>query len=145
MLIILLACIISGILYRAGGMGKGDECQPTWIPVWMRESWVRDWLCPLVFLVMIWLLGVKLHWTYLLFWGLSGMTLSTYWDELFGYDNFFAHGCGIGLVGFILYSSIPLYIIIARLIICTLGMGLWSKYIKTDVPQEMGRGVIFIL
>lgn len=145
---ILVACILSGILYRAGGMGKEDTTEPKWIPKWMRKSFVRDWLCPLIALITLWLMTgfiLSYWWAYLLFWGFSGVALSTYWDWLFGYDNYTMHGFMCGVAGIVLYwAGLTWWIILIRLIFC-LSMGLWSKFIKRDVPQETGRGVLFIL
>ena len=146
---VLIACIISGTLYRAGGMSKDKEANPTWIPMWLRKSWVRDWLCPaflLLPLLCFWRPSSLLDWGLLLpYYGLSGAALSTYWDWLFGEDNFYAHGFGCGLAGFCLITFVPWWILTLRLIICTVGMGLWSKWQDNDVWEECGRGVFFIL
>lgn len=146
----LIACILSGILYRAGGMGKDDTAEPKWIPKWLRKSWVRDWLCPacLFFtLFSFWGPFLLRGWGILLLsYVLLGGALSTYWDKLFGYDNYYAHGLGCGLAGIpLIWAGVPIWILLLRLVICTVGMGLWSKKIKRDVPQEIGRGVLFIL
>ena len=135
LLVLALAICFSGVLYRMGGSYKYDTLY-------------RDIGCPLVALATLWfLVGLtsSYWWAYLLFFGLSWAALTTYYDELFGYDNFFAHGFGCGLAGFALIMVIPWWIVLARLIICTLGMGLWSRYVERDIPQEIGRGVFFIL
>ena len=149
-LAILTACILSAILYRAGGMGKEDITEPKWIPKWLRKSWVRDWLCPACLclaLFSFWRPSSLLDWGILLLsYGLLGASLSTYWDEVFGYDNFWFHGFMCGLAGIpLLWVGVTWWVILARLTLCTVGMGLWSKFIKRDVPQELGRGVLFIL
>jgi hypothetical protein len=82
----------------------------------------------------------------LLFYILSGAALSTYWDFLFGYDNYWVHGFFCGLAGVpLIWAGIPWPLIVGRLIICTVGMGLWSKLVGKDYVEEMGRGVFFIL
>ena len=128
--------IVSGILYRLGGWEK-------------RNKLFRRLGCPLVLLVIILsLFGLKLGfwWAYLLTFGLSFGALTTYWDWLFGYDNYWFSGFMCGLAGIpLLWAGVPLYIILIRLIICTVGMGLWSKYTKNDVVEEIGRGVFFII
>jgi hypothetical protein len=149
-LVIVLACIVSAILYRAGGMGKEATAEPKWIPIWLRKSWVRDWLLPGVLLSSLFsLLGpfsfLSLGMV-LLFYILSGAALSTYWDFLFGYDNYWVHGFFCGLAGVpLIWAGIPWPLIVGRLIICTVGMGLWSKLVGKDYVEEMGRGVFFIL
>ena len=144
-----LAICASGIAYRAGGMGKEDTTKPTWIPKGLRKSWVRDWLCPLFLLLALltlWqpssLLGLAMLLPY---YGLSGGALSTYLDSIFGYDNYFAHGflCGIAALPLIVF--VPWWILVARIVICTLGMGLWSAKEDIDWKEEMGRGIFFVL
>ena len=145
----IIAAVISAILYRAGGMSKDDDAKPKWIPKWMRKSWVRDWLCPACLLIPIlicWQPTNLLGWlSILVYYGLSGAALSTYWDWLFGYDNYYMHGLGCGLAGLILLTFVPWWILISRLIICTMGMGLWSQEEDIDYLEEMGRGVFFII
>jgi len=149
-LFILIACVISAVLYRAGGMGKEATAEPKWIPLWLRKSWVRDWLLPGVLLSSLLPFFFTFSWLslgmVLLFYILSGAALSTYWDFLFGEDNFYAHGFFCGLAGIpLIWAGIPIWIIAGRLIICTVGMGLWSKLVGKDYVEEMGRGVFFIL
>lgn len=134
-LILLLACIVSGILYRMGGSDKYDT-------LW------RDLGCPGVMLVLVYsLFGFDLSkwWAYLLFFGLSWGALSTYLDSIFGYDNFYAHGFLCGLAGASLLCCVSGWILLVRLIICTFGMGWWSKGNRSAVLKEFGRGVFFIL
>ena len=144
-----IACVISAILYRAGGMGKEETANPKWMPMWLRKSWCRDWLLPALFLITVlcfWRPSSLLDWVMLLpYYGLSGGSLSTYWDWLFGEDNYYAHGFGCGLAGFCLITFVPWWVLTLRLIICTVGMGWWSKKQDIDWIEEMGRGVFFIL
>jgi len=148
-LIIIIACILSAILYRAGGMSKDDTTEPKWIPKWLRNSWCRDWLCPAclsLVLFSFWRPSSLLDWgMWLLFYGLSGGALSTYWDKLFGYDNFWFHGFMCGLAAVPLIVFVPWWIVLIRLIICTVGMGLWSAKIDKDWLEEMSRGTLFII
>lgn len=133
---ILSACALSGILYRMGGAAG-------------YNTKFRDLGCPTVLFIMIYLLfgmQVSAWWLYLLaFMGMFG-GLTTYMDSVFGYDNFYAHGALCGLAGIpLIWAGIPIWLVLARLIICPLGMGLWSKLVKKDIPQEIGRGIFFIL
>ena len=136
-LYILIACLFSGIAYRLGGTSKGTK-------------W-RDLGCPLVLIGLLLLNGyikltvVNLIALFLTF-GLSFGALTTYYDWLFGYDNYYAHGLGCGLAGIpLIWAGVPLWLILTRTMVCTVGMGLWSKYTKNDVVEEIGRGVFFIL
>ena len=135
-IVLLAGMILSAILYRMGG-ATGYNTK------------FRDLGCPLVALITLWLMkGIVLSywWVYLLFFGLSFGALTTYWDWLFGYDNFYAHGLGCSLATIpLLWVGLPWGIFILHTIICTIGMGLWSKFIGNDVQEEMGRGALFIL
>lgn len=147
--LIALACLVSAVLYRAGGMGKEVDAKPTWMPMKMRKSWVRDWLCPGVMLILVILLfgiHLKYWWCYIIFYPLSGAAFSTYWDKVFGTDNFYAHGLGLSLAMIpLLWCGLPWWILLVHGIVCTVGMGLWSNNIGTDWLEEMGRGVLYIL
>lgn len=135
-ILVLIATALSSIAYRAGG-AKG----------WNTKF--RDWGCPLVLLGLVGaIIGLKwASWTmYALTFGLSWMALTTYWDTVFGYDNHYVHGLGCGLAGIpLIWAGVPVWIIIARIVICTIGMGLFSKLIDNDVKEELARGIFFIL
>jgi hypothetical protein len=146
----LLAICLSGILYRAGGQGKESTANPKWMPIWLRKSWVRDWLLPALLLLPLlcfWQPSSLLSWALLLpYYGLSGGALSTYWDWTNkGEANFYLHGFACGLAGFCLITFVPWWVLTLRLIICTLGMGYFSKIIDFDELEEEIRGVFFIL
>jgi hypothetical protein len=144
MQIVLLAVssVICAVLYRAGGMSRDASAEPKWIPVCMRRSWVRDWIIPVVMYVPV-LISPCHAMMIILAIGLTGAALTTYWDEVFGYDNFWAHGFVIGLAAY------PLIVCGAdpwRLFIRALALGLlvggWSALIKKDWLEEMGRGFL---
>ena len=136
-MILLIASILSAVLYRCGGKGKPFNTK------------FRDVGCPLVLIALVMCLyGLRMGnwWAYVICFGLSWGALTTYWDWLFGYDNFFAHGLGCSLATIPLYwVGVPWWILLIHGVICTLGMGLWSKLIGNDVLEECGRGVLFIL
>ena len=138
MIILLVACILSAILYRLGGMGG-----------FKNAKLVRRLGCSLVFTLLV----VILHhpatlwgWLALLAtWGLSYGALTTYLDNIFGYDNYWAAGLLCGLAGLPLLVFCPWWIIGARLAINIVGQGFWSKIISWDIAEEAGRGIFFIL
>jgi len=137
MIIWLLAILLSAVLYRLGGIGKPFNTK------------YRDLGCPTVGLIAL-LLTNGFYWSdwwvYFLTLGLTFGTLTTYWDFLFHeVDNYYAHGFAIGAVGLLLCFVMPWWIPVARLVICTVGMGLWSKWIDQDWLEEGGRGALFIL
>lgn len=133
-LCLLLASSLSGVLYRLGGKGKPYNTK------------YRDLGCPTIAIALIWLLTGKFSITYVISFGLMFGALTTYWDKLFGYDNFWFHGFMCGLAGIpLIWCGVPIWIVISRIVICSVGMGLVSKFIGNDVLEEFGRGVFFIL
>jgi len=145
--IIWIICIVlSGILYRLGGAGqlKKDD---GWN--FARRSFVRDWLIPIPVIITLWqLFGLDSRWyLYLILWGLMGLALSTYYDPIFKYDNFFAHGAGVGLSIFPLFwTGVYWQLILIYTTLMCLGMGIIShKLKKTPVVKELCRGFLIVL
>lgn len=136
MIWVILACIASSALYRCGGKGKPFNTR------------YRDIGCSLVLIALTMaLFGIKeAFWAYILTFGLSWGALASYWgqdEKKFGY---FWHGLGCGLAGIpLIWVGVPLWVILTRLVICTVGMAVWSEIIGNDVMEEAGRGVIFII
>jgi len=134
--------LLSGILYRFGGSGKRGNSLD-----FLRDTITRDLGCPTCAtgLLLIFWQPVNLQgWLMVLlsFLALFG-ALTTYWDSVFGYDNFYAHGFMLGLAAFPLYwVGIPWWTIAIRCIVLTLGIGLWSKWTHWDILEEFGRGFI---
>jgi hypothetical protein len=84
-------------------------------------------------------------WGYLLTFGLSWAALSTYWDFLFGEDNFWFSGLICGVAGMpLLMCGVPWQVLVLRLAIVTIGWGIWSAIMGWDVAEEMGRGGLFV-
>ena len=143
LLISSIATILLAITYRAGGMSKDDTTKPTWIPKWLRNTKTRDLGCPLVCLSALLLMGIQTAWwihmiVFLIMFG----ALTTYWDKIFGYDNFYLHGLAIGLAYLPYLMVIPWYLLIIRAIIMGLFMGIWCKVFSNDLVEEYGRGGI---
>lgn len=141
----LLSIVSSAALYRAGGMSKEEK---SWIPRFMRKSWVRDWLCPacgLGVLLSWWQPSSLIGWLMvLLYYCLSGAALSTYWDSVFGYDNHYFHGFTAGLASFPLYwAGIHWYAVLISAIACGGLMGWLSAKTGNVNKEEYGRGAIF--
>jgi hypothetical protein len=133
LLFFLALCIGSAIFYRLGG-AKGYNTK------------FRDLGCPLMAVLALWfLLGKFSLLPYFLTFGLMFAALTTYWDEVFGYDNMYAHGFMIGLstlpfLGIILWWKIIIYAIILGL-----SMGLFSHKINVSaVVKELFRGFVII-
>jgi hypothetical protein len=146
-LITLILSILSGIAYRCGGMSTDPSTNPKWIPIWLRKSWVRDWICPLfsIITLMLWFTPDSSWWVLsaVVVYGLMGMSFSTYWDWLFGFDNYWFHGFAIGLSIFpMVFVGLAWWVVLIQAILTAITMGLWCKFIGNDVKQEMGRGFL---
>lgn len=142
LLVILLATIASSILYRAGGMSKEATANPKWMPMWMRKSWVRDWLIPMVCILAIWLTcHIKINLWWLLFYGLTGGALTTYWDSVFGFDNFWFAGFMVGIATFpLIFCGLHWYMVLARALVLAVLWGGWCAIFSKDTVEEYGRG-----
>jgi hypothetical protein len=136
-IILLILSIISGVLYRMGGKGKPYNTK------------YRDLGCPLIAIITLWfLVGFQLSywWVYLLIFGLMFGALTTYWDFLFGFDNYWFHGFMVGLSIFPLFwIGIHWWAILIYSISLAVSMGIWSKLISWDVAEEFGRGFFITL
>ncbi len=145
-----IATILSALCYRAGGMGKEDEAKPKWIPKWLRKSWVRDWLCPAFVygsLLLFWQPVLWWEWCWLIIcYPLLGGALSTYWDWLFGFDNFWFAGFMCGIAAFpLIFCGMAGSFILLRAVILAVLWGVWSLLWTEDYVEEMGRGVFLVL
>ena len=148
---ILLLSTVSSIAYRAGGLDKDTKY---WIPVWLRHSWVRDWLCPLCFgALFIPNLVASFSWfhlgMFLCYYGFCGISLSTYYDELFGYDNLWFSGFTVGMAGLFLWWAFPWYYLLARAILLAViwgGLNVWinSHAIphSDDIEEHLRGGIL---
>lgn len=129
----LILALICAILYRLGGYG-----QPF-------KSWMRDWLIPP--LIYAWLLyfrhpGAWYGWLIILpAVALTGAVLTTYLDNIFGFDNYWAAGflVGLGAIPFI-WSGIAWWIILFRAVLLAILWGSWCKIFSNDWAEELGRG-----
>lgn len=83
---------------------------------------------------------------------LTGLALTTYWDDLFGgVDNFYMHGLFVGLGAFpLIWAGFTWWLILIRAIILALFMGAlnWAvhkyKVKHSDIIEECSRGASII-
>lgn len=131
----LLLSVSSAILYRLGGKGKPYNTK------------FRDMGCPLcgTLILLVWWKPHGLDWLMLvLSFGFTFAAMTTYWDKLFGYDNFYFHGFMVGLASFpLIWVGFNWYSILISSVISGVLMGLWSKFNGNDVKEETGRGFIY--
>lgn len=150
--------LLSGILYRLGGIGKPFR------------SWMRDWLIPgVVIVVMIFILKIQAPWwAYLISYPLMGGALCTYWDDsddpfkdsfsriinwMYPEDNFYLHGfiIGLGLFPIAIVGSLGWIPLLIRAVVLGFLMGglNWLVH-KLNIPfgdwiEELSRGAFIIV
>jgi hypothetical protein len=107
---------------------------------------MRDWLVPGVSLLTLLLYWQPqgLEWLWVaLFYVANGGALTTYWDWLSGYDNFYAHGLAIGLSAlFLAFAEVGLVPVLLRSVVIMSAMGAWSDKEGNADIEEFGRGFI---
>ncbi len=160
-LIVLIATILCMILYRAGGQGKGVDDKPKWMPMWLRESWVRDWLIPGVCLLA---LTNSIHFNlicWVIFYGLTGGALTLYWDDsknkilgwicskinwMYPKDNYWLSGFIVGIATLpLIFCGMLWYMVLVRAILLAVLWGGWCAIFSKDTTEEYGRGAFIAL
>ena len=139
--------ILSGVLGRMGGAGKSGQ----WYDRLLDTKW-RDIGCSIIFVLCAILLfgwSPSFWWAYglvfLLHWG----AFSTYWDEMWGYDNLWFSGFMVGLAGTpLLFIDHSLWgFLLGRTIVLTVVWGCLNKYLpqkgiwiwRRDIVEEFSR------
>jgi len=81
-------------------------------------------------------------WIHLISAGIAYGGLTTYWDSIFGYDNHYAHGFGIGLAALplLLIGSISWLGFTIHMVAIAGFMGLISQLSADHNVEEYGRG-----
>ena len=131
-LLILLSSIAGGVLYRMGGAAGFN-------------TKFRDFGCPTIALVTLWLLHAWNWWLIPCF-GLYFGALTTYWKKK-GTDahwyNWALTGLGYSLA-FLPYSIATGHWVGfgIRTVVVTAATTLWSQFISNAVIEEFGRGFI---
>lgn len=133
----ILCSIITSILYRAGGLSLS---QPYWIPVWMRHSWVRDWLCPFFCLLPLFIQHPS--WLFLPIYGAMGGAFSTYW-EYKGEPNFWLSGFVLGLAAApLVFCGFIWWHLAIRAVFLAVSWGVLCTLSGNDHAEEHGRGFL---
>ena len=135
-IVIFILSVLSACLYRAGGMSQEQE---SWIPKWLRHSWVRDWLCPICALTPLAILHPS--WLFILAYVALAGSLSTYWDFLFGFDNFWFAGFMCGIAAFMLiWCGYIWWLLLIRAFLLAILWGGISAASDNDFVEEYSRG-----
>lgn len=139
MIILSIVCaILSSCCYRAGGL---DQNTKYWIPKFLRHSWVRDWICPFFCLLPLFILHPS--WIFIPVYGLMGACFTTYWDKLFGFDNFWFSGFVLGLCLIPLaFAGFAWYILLAKAFFIAISWGVLCASTGNDHVEEHGRGFL---
>ena len=137
--LVIFLSFISSILYRAGGLGNETTY---WIPKWMRQSWVRDWLCPICVLLPAFLIHPS--WWFLLAYAALGGALSTYWKGTYGgRANFWFSGFMCGIAAFpLFFCGFAWWMLLIRAITIAILWGALCTSTTDDHLEEHGRGFI---
>ena len=134
--------IIAGILtaYFGWSGGRGyDYADKHGYPRWLFRSWTRDWMIAPICALWAYFYGVHSWWLILVI-PATGGALSTYWDWLWGYDNFYCHGFFVGLAAFpIAIATGAWWMFLLRILVVTLWMGIWSKSFTNPHVEDLGR------
>jgi len=143
--LLILLSITCAILYRLGGASKqAREKEFPWLPFKPWKS--RDVWSNACVIAGLYVVGINAPWwAVFVSFGLMWGALSTYWDEVFEYDNHYAHGFGIGLaMAPVMFFDEPVALGI-RVILITILMGVWSKLLGNATWEELGRGFVMPL
>lgn len=148
-MVTVLLSLIAGFLYRVGGMSKEEAHKAfPFLPNWFINTNTRDIGVPLLTGVWLALHGVA-WWRILVGCGLMIPTLKTYWDGLFGFDNFYFSGFMTGFA--LMITSVHWWGWMFRALLVGVVWELLNilthKYkMKHSVwIEEIGRGVAVIL
>jgi len=144
-LLTILASLISGLFYHLSGLGACGKKKYPWAPLWLfNRQWRRTgcMLLDTATILLWWQPDVWYGWLLVVAsMGLCYAAITTYWDWLFGFDNHWFHGFGIGL------SRLPLifcgkawWLILVRAVVLAVLMGWVSTASKKDWKEEIGRG-----
>ena len=153
-LILAILATLSAWAYRLGGMNHDVE---HWLPKCLRQSWVRDWLCPLLMVIGL----VAMHpfllfqwWALLLGYLITAGSLTTYWDWFKpnkGEDNFWMAGFFSGIALFPLaFCGLCFWTILLRAILLALIWGGLNRIVNnnhvahSDYVEEFSRGATLI-
>ena len=142
MLLTVILSPLCAIFGRSGGQGHEPAALPKWIPVWLRQRWIRPLGCSACALIPV-AIVTPTWWIVLAFGAMYG-SLCTYWDWLFhGKDCFWFSGFVVGLSAMFLLSVIPWWIILIRAFVLAVAWGVLNIVINKgsykDGTEELWR------
>ena len=142
--------MINSCLYRAGGMGKELTANPTWMPMWMRNTKFRDFGCPTILTILLTLM-FGWNWWLILCWFLLFGALTTYWDDFSKHFKdqdlwcwiFVGLGYSISILPWVISTGAWIGFILRTLYLTTL-TAVWSLSIDSAEWEEYGRGFLLV-
>ena len=137
-----ILAFLSGVCGRAGGAAKTGK----WYDFMIR-SITRDLGCSIILILVCWYFFGWHTWEYLATFALTWASFATYWDKLFGYDNFYFSGLMVGLAAFPLMFIDPMFywLVPLRAAILAVSWGVIDRYMpnfliwRADVLKEFSR------
>ncbi len=146
---IFLASVINMFLYRLGGMSKKDAKKYfPWVPQCMVDTKARDLGVPTVCVIYM-IFNYPVAWyLHLIAFILLFVSLTTYWDTLFGFDNFWFAGfvCGLAYFPYAIATGCWVAFIVRSLLLAVIWGGLNWFVNKYKIPyrdwiEELFRGL----
>lgn len=124
-LLMLPFAILSGVFGRMGG---SENYNSNW-----RDIGINLLHVIFLFFTVNWIAPVWL-WLLIVYFGLFKASISTYWDFLFGFDNFWMHGFMLGLSAFVIcFITGHWWLMLIRSIGLALFMGIWYLWHPTKI------------
>jgi hypothetical protein len=136
---LLVMAFLSGVCGRLGGVG--DPYDTKW----------RDWGCSAIVLFvigMLWGWHAEYWWVYVVVFLWHWGAFATYWDKLFGYDNFWFSGLvvGLGIAPLMIIDAGLWWVVLLRAGALCVIWGCLNKFLpqqvgpfKRDVVEEFSR------
>jgi hypothetical protein len=138
-----IATVLNAFLYRFGGCSKEEgKLKYPWVPEALFNTKTRDVGVSLVTVAWMAFCYPSVAWfIYLITFGATWGMLTTYWDFLFGFDNYWFHGFMIGVakLGFAIFTGMWIGFAV-HCITLALAMGGISAVSGNVDVEELGRG-----
>ena len=145
-ILLVILSVFSAFFYRIGGSSKkAAKKEYPWYPSWAVNGTVRDFGCSMCNYLGLLVMGITaVWWVHLIAFVLVFFAHRTYWDRVFKYDNYFAHGLAIGLsyLPYVLTGAIGVIGYLIRSAVLAVFMGVWCLIFDKDTIEEGGRGGI---
>ena len=146
---IIILSIFSGLFYLLTGLGgDGRKSFPS-VPGWFFGRQTRLVGCSTCRILAVLVVGVQAPWWCdLLVMGLTVGALSTYWDFLFGFDNFWFHGFMIGVATLpYVFFGVSIWAWLVQAVALAVFMGVLChvldrvhRFFGKNYVEEPGRG-----